>query len=250
MNEEIAVRNLREVKEIFDKHRIRYWLDTGTLLGAVRDGKIIEWDTDIDLATMSDSWEKIVSAIPELLNRGFGVALDNLKICDNLFKQSIHIVRAGYIIDITLFQAKGGYALYGGIVPTNRISSYLHALYRLLITQGSPTLLSMKSKAAHKLCCLLPFQLRKSVSRVVRLMYTASGSKLYQWVIPMHYFERLGSIKFYEMTFNIPSDAEDYLKYRYGEDWDTLKRGWIFGEDDGAVRILKRPLNLIRMLLR
>ena len=48
MKVEIGVNNLRIVKEILDESGIDYWLDNGTLLGAFRDGKIIEWDRDID----------------------------------------------------------------------------------------------------------------------------------------------------------------------------------------------------------
>jgi phosphorylcholine metabolism protein LicD len=55
MNEELAVKNLKEVKEIFDRAGVKYWLDSGTLLGAMRDGKIIEWGHDIDLGAMEDS---------------------------------------------------------------------------------------------------------------------------------------------------------------------------------------------------
>lgn len=52
---------LREAKRVVDKHGVEFWLDSGTLLGAVRDGKIIPWEHDIDLATWyTNSW-RIVS---------------------------------------------------------------------------------------------------------------------------------------------------------------------------------------------
>ena len=52
MEVEIGVNNLRIVKEILDESGIDYWLDHGTLLGAFRDGKIIEWDRDIDFGVV------------------------------------------------------------------------------------------------------------------------------------------------------------------------------------------------------
>ena len=39
--EKLSVKDLKEVKEVFDSLDIKFWLDWGTLLGAVRDGKII-----------------------------------------------------------------------------------------------------------------------------------------------------------------------------------------------------------------
>lgn len=66
----IMVENLREVKDVFDKNDVNFWLDSGVLLGAVRDGKIIEWDIDIDLGTWHNNLTKLISAFPEFKKKG------------------------------------------------------------------------------------------------------------------------------------------------------------------------------------
>jgi len=68
MKVDVAVKNLREVKDVFDKNDVNFWLDTGTLLGAVRDGKMIEWDHDMDLGLWYNDVKRIISAFSEFKN--------------------------------------------------------------------------------------------------------------------------------------------------------------------------------------
>ena len=42
--------NFKDIVKILNKNKISYWLCHGTLLGIIRDKKLIPWDIDIDIA--------------------------------------------------------------------------------------------------------------------------------------------------------------------------------------------------------
>lgn len=49
------------------KHHIRYWLCSGTLLGAVRHGGYIPWDDDLDVEMLREDWLRLMKVLPQEL---------------------------------------------------------------------------------------------------------------------------------------------------------------------------------------
>lgn len=67
-----------EMLRIFDRlcsmHELVYWLDFGTLLGAVRHAGYIPWDDDLDVSMTRTEWNRAARILPPLLEEmGFYV---------------------------------------------------------------------------------------------------------------------------------------------------------------------------------
>lgn len=247
MKEKVAVEDLREIKYIFDKKGVEFWLEHGTLLGAVREGKIIEWDSDIDLGTWSDYIEQIVAAFPEFKKRGFSVVLTRKKGTGTLI-----VKRLGCQVAVDLYGRKGGYAWiiphiihptdekYGSVYRT-KIKG-IEKLLRWLLNVFSPvTFTNPEGKFIRKtevFMSLVPLDLRQLLAGVVWFVSDRRGCVI-PWVVPKYFFEQLSTIQFYGMEFNIPSNVERYLEYRYGDDWRTPRKKWAF-KDDGAMNLEMR----------
>lgn len=63
----VMLRILRIVDHICRKHGIPYWLEAGTLLGAVRHKGFIPWDDDLDIAMRREDFERFAALAPQEL---------------------------------------------------------------------------------------------------------------------------------------------------------------------------------------
>lgn len=228
MKDAILVENLREVKHVFDKAGIRFWLDAGTLLGAVRERKIIEWDLDVDLGTWHHNVEAILRSFRQFTERGFKVVFVRRT-------GSVAIERFGYNIGVNLYRKQGKCAWTVATTPiclTNSRRKILYWLMNVLIKVRYANPEAKRLRKSEAFSFLIPSKVRRFLADVA--WFLCDRHKLTTLVIiPKHHFENLSTIDFYGMKFSVPCDTEKYLAYRYGN-WKTPVKNWKF-KDDGAI---------------
>ena len=119
---------LLEVDKICRKHDIRYWLSSGTLIGALRHNGFIPWDDDLDIEMLRSDYLRLMQVLPaELPN---WLALQNDETDPNYFyfyakvrdRRSRMLEQNGYD---RLWKEQG---IYIDIFPMERHPIWLHKL--------------------------------------------------------------------------------------------------------------------------
>lgn len=72
MDTNIASKSLLEIREVFDEFKIPLIITAGALLGIVRENRLLPWDHDLDLWTLSTpSYTNVRSAMEKLEKLNF-----------------------------------------------------------------------------------------------------------------------------------------------------------------------------------
>jgi len=119
---------LLEVDKICKQHDIRYWLSSGTLIGAMRHNGFIPWDDDLDIEMMRSDYLRLMEILPKELPDW--LALQNSDTDPNYFyfyakmrdKRSRMLEQNGYD---RLWQEQG---IYIDIFPMEQHPIWLHKL--------------------------------------------------------------------------------------------------------------------------
>lgn len=239
---------LWQIKETLDEEMIEFWLECGTLLGAVRDGKFIPWEHDLDFGVFREKFPYSLQILikEKLHGRGFKVVIYKNHMNISISKSE------GIWADINYYDIINENAIVPHRKPINLIGKLLSIFYDSLLTSYY-RINSYKHENSFikyllgiiirmffiSISHILPNLLRQHLAEYIYSVYEKIGSKDVYWVVPIHYLTNLSTIKFYGKEFKIPFNVDDYLVYRYGRNWRIPKKDWVTERDDGAVSNIK-----------
>lgn len=89
--EELTAMALEQIKKCFEDNDITYWLEAGTLIGAMLYGDFLPWDADADISYFIDDVHKVHKALKQL--DGFDAyGVFHLKVCTKSGKHLVDII--------------------------------------------------------------------------------------------------------------------------------------------------------------
>jgi lipopolysaccharide cholinephosphotransferase len=231
----VMLRILRTFHSICEEEGLRYWLDAGTLLGAVRHGGFIPWDDDVDVIMPREDYLRFCALAPARLQADMffqspetdpGFSCPWIKIRD----------RYSYI-DEAVGPFPYSQAIFIDVFPAVEETEREHAwrsFYSLLPPlrkrpEPPSRSLPLKSNAKRLLTCLaqycfLAFMKVPFISGPF-LRYLGGGKKAWAYEPPIRWrnffpdeivFPRK-PIKFEGFEFWGPADADRYLSDYYGD---------------------------------
>ena len=84
-----ALKLLERIITCLDNNNVNYWLEGGTLLGVVRENRLLPWDNDMDISVKETEYEKLIACIPQIKKLGYRVKTKCFDQDDAPFKKGI-----------------------------------------------------------------------------------------------------------------------------------------------------------------
>jgi len=258
-------RGLNRLTELMQRNKIMYWVDSGVLLGLIRDGEMLPGEKDIDLAVESRSLQSLLALKPVFLSHGYDFQVNTYR-------------GVTYSIGLKPLSSRKGDELPASIHVYYSVGNYLWSpqtqFYR---PPPAPDVYSGQRSFAGRLLQRLIlgcYYCRKDHSEGERHPELAVDSLIYKvsrwvyrkidrgflaetwpvrevyipltWLVPKSLVLPTSLFRAGASMYTGPGKPEEYLQYRYGQ-WRTPVKSWYYWRDDGAV-IREKPMVVLGRL--
>lgn len=113
---------LKAFAEVCENNNLRYILDYGTLIGAIRHNGFIPWDDDIDVSMPRDDYEALI----DIYNKnqvvfGRNIALAHVKTNHNVYKPYLNVIDTRTLTISKERKEKYWYPIWIDIIPMDYV---------------------------------------------------------------------------------------------------------------------------------
>jgi len=210
---------LKKTIQVLEKHDVAYYLDFGTLIGAMREKGFIDWDDDIDISLLrEEDYYKMQVVLRDIRKTGlsayratFATSIENRK------KKAEKNKDIEVFVDKIDFMNEHNTRIIK-VIHRNRFEKFIVKLLNKLGQKrmgGKSLDIFFKYKIDDKLVWMAQNKLHEIDANLLS--------------------DELIDIYFYDIKCKIPKNYDEYLTSMYG-DWKTPKKDWQYYEEDMVTR--------------
>lgn len=219
---------LVEFDRICRENDIKWWLDSGTLLGAVRHGGFIPWDDDMDICVMKKDYRRLRKILCSMNSDKYVYqCLENNADHTNPFGK-LRLIQAN---DLDPRAPRPAYMIGMDVFSIEKTSRFASHMAKTIYQNMQHPTNYIKSPAlrhfAKRVVEVLNFGLLLPLCRLIGLInpkkqyFYVLGSGFYNQPYYLEQIFPLGTVTFEGIEFPAPKDVDSYLTNLYG-DWRRL----------------------------
>lgn len=235
----------KEIKRVCEENGIQYFLDAGSMLGAVRHKGFIPWDDDMDIGMLEEDYKKFVEIAPKALKNEFfldnyeldsdyGLVFSKVKLKNTIYRERLGSTTAKHLevfVDVfpyffrpeneverkkqsnklrilsQIFMAQGGFHVWRGNKGISKLK-----FVPIIVLAG----ICNKDKIYHKINRLYK-QCNES-----KIVGVHDGFSYPYWFYEKEYLDKFIDVQFENEVFKIPAKYHEILTVTYGSDYMQL----------------------------
>lgn len=217
--------------------RVKWWIDHGTLLGIMRESRLLPWDPDIDISVFAADLGKVYAALAPFKAR---LAAHLIKTSRNI--KVIPYQQNDKVIDISAYRSGPDNSYEKLLVEFPRAGRLKAAAARRFAWRKcrsfEKTLWQIELRALRQANCsgrITGYAAKVLIDRITTIR-EAMGVRHFSRV-PANFFSTFPAITWRGLSLPAPYDPEAYLAFRYGKDWQTPQAGWKWWKDDKSIKL-------------
>ncbi len=234
---------LKEIDRICKKHNIKYFLTGGSLLGAVRYGKSIPWDDDLDIGMLRTDFEKFRKICPEEIDKTkFAYAsytteenchylFDKIRLKNTYFSTAFsaqYKIQDGVFVDIFVYDTTSP-SLRNQKLHINLVKTAIRFLNIKWTGIADRTMNGyLFTRVVMPFVKMVPFNVLHKFSDKMLMFYNkknsdylidGTGLNINRGAFRKEFLEDLTEMNFEGMDVPVPRKYDDFLKHVYGENY-------------------------------